>query len=147
MSQDLQTHDASETTLSVAGILLESGYDDGEYVSIEPQTEDFTDKIGTDGSVVRSRTNDRRATIKIKLLATSDGNAKLSQLRKLAIDTPNGADVGAFQLRDRLTGVTLAYAAQCWVQKPPTLSRAREVASYEWTLRVAKMDFDYKGTL
>lgn len=147
MADDLRTHDAAETTLSIGGILIDSGYADGEYLSVEPQAEDFTDKVGTDGSVVRSRTHDQRATIKLKLLATSKGNAVLTQLRALALNTTNGADVGAFVLRDRLTGVMLARSAQVWVQKPPTLSRGREVAEYEWTLRAAKMVFDFTGAV
>ena len=147
MAEDLQTYDANENTLSIAGLLIDSGFADGEFVSIEPQTEDYTDKVGTDGSVARSKTNDQRATIKIKLLATSEGNAKLTQLRNLALTGPNGADVGAFLLRDRTTGVILARAAETWVMKPPTLSRAREVAEYEWTLRAAKMVYDFTGAV
>ena len=147
MAEDLQTYDANENTLSIAGLLIDSGFADGEFVSIEPQTEDYTDKVGTDGSVARSKTNDQRATIKVKLLATSTGNAKLTQLRNLALTGPNGADVGAFILRDRTTGVILARAAQTWVMKPPTLSRAREVAEYEWTLRAAKMVYDFTGSV
>lgn len=147
MAESLQTYDANETTLSIGGLLIDSGFADGEYVSIEPQTEDFTDKVGADGSVVRSKTNDQRATMKVKLLATSRGNALLTQLRNLAMSTPNGADVGAFILRDRSTGVILARAAQAWVMKPPTLARAREVSEYEWTLRAAKMVYDFTGSI
>lgn len=146
MPQDVQTYDASENSLSISAISIDSGFADGEFVSIEPQTEDFTDKIGTDGSVARSKSNDQRATIKVKLLQTSDGNTRLTALRTLALNGPNGADVGAFALRDRTTGVLLAYAAQAWVMKPPTLSRGREVVEYEWTLRAAKMIFDFTGT-
>lgn len=147
MAESPKVHNANTTTLAVAGLLIDSGYADGEYLSIEPQTEDTTDKVGTDGSVVISVTNDQRATVKIKLMATSEGNARLTQLRALGRASQQGVAVGTFLLRDRLTGVQLAFAEHCWIQKPPTLSRAREVAEYEWTLRVAKMEYDFSGSV
>ena len=45
MAESPKVHNANTTTLAVAGLLIDSGYADGEYLSIEPQTEDTTDKI------------------------------------------------------------------------------------------------------
>lgn len=143
-SSKVSTFSADEVSLSIAGLTIDSGFADGEFVSIEPAADDFADKVGADGEVARSKTNDRRATVKIKLLQTSEGNDKLSALRLIDINNPNGAGVGAFMLRDR-SGRLVATAPKAWVMKPPTPSRGREIAEMEWTLRVGHLDLFVGG--
>lgn len=145
MNRNVKVFSADEVDLMIAGILINSGYSEGEFVSIEMASDDFGDKAGADGEVARFKTNDRRATMKVKLLQTSQGNDTLNQLRKLGIDGINGADVGVFELVDRSSGAVLAHADKAWVQKPPTVSRGKEVGETEWTLRAAHMDLDILG--
>lgn len=140
----LKTYSADEVSLSLAGYQIDSGFADGEFVSVEPAADDFTDKAGADGEVARAKTNDRRATAKVKVLQTSQANDLLSQLRTLDINAPNGAGVGVFLLRDRSGGL-LVRAEKAWIQKPPTVSRGREIAEYEWTLRLAKAELNILG--
>ena len=130
-------YDADQVTVTIAGIPL-SGYADGEFLSIEQESEDFTDVAGTDGEVSRSKTNDRRATITIMLMQTSDSNDLLSELSNLDRNNPNGAGVGAFLCRDR-QGRALYQAQECWVQQPPDVSMDRGATSREWTLRCARL--------
>jgi hypothetical protein len=145
MNSRVTTYSADEATLSIANILIDSGYAEGEFVSIEMQSDDFSDKAGADGEVARAKTNDRRATIKVKLLQTAIANNYLSALRLRDINAPNGAGVGVFQLRDRSSGVLLAKADKCWISKPPAVSRGREIVEYEWTFRAANMELDPSG--
>lgn len=145
MNRNVRVYSADETSLTIAGLPIDSGFADGEYVTIEPAADDFTDKAGADGEVSRAKTNDRRATIKVKLQQTSAGHALLGQLRQLDIDNPNGAGVGAFQLRDR-AGSLLAHAEHAWVMKPPSPGFGREISEWEWTLRAAHMDLDFQGS-
>jgi hypothetical protein len=144
-STNVKTYSADLVALSIGGRPIDSGYADGEFVAIEPMADDFGSKVGADGEVARFRTNDRRATIKIKLMQTSQGNDTLSQLRALALTTPNGSDVGAFQLTDLSSGVVLARADKAWVKKAPNISRGREIVEYEWTLEAAHMNLDPSG--
>jgi len=139
------TYAADLVVLSIAGKIIDSGFAEGEFVSIEMNADDFSDKAGADGEVARARSNDLRATIKIKLLQTSQGNDLLSALRQLALASENGGDVGAFRLTDRSSGIVLARADKAWVSKPPTVSRGREIAENEWTLRAASMQLDPSG--
>lgn len=139
------TYSADEVSVFFAGILLDSGFADGEFVSIEPAANDFVSKVGADGEVARAKTNDRRANIKIKLLQTSLGNTALSQIRRLALAGVNGADVGVFEVVDRSSGVRLAHADKAWIAKAPTVGRGREVGEYEWALEAAHMDLDPAG--
>ena len=135
----LKVYDANEVTVNVAGLPIESGFDDGEFVRIEQEAEDFIDKVGTDGEVTRSKTNDRRATITILLMQSSDGNALLSGLNNLDRLAGNGAGVGPFLVRDR-QGTALYAGAECWISKPPDVSFDREPTAREWTLRVASLE-------
>jgi len=135
----LKVYDANEVTVSIAGLPIESGFDDGEFVRIEQESEDFIDKVGTDGEVTRSKTNDRRATVSILLMQSSDANALLSGLNNIDRLAGNGAGVGPFLVRDR-QGLALYAGAECWISKPPDVSFDREPTAREWTLRVASLE-------
>jgi hypothetical protein len=135
----LKVYDADEVTISIAGLPIDSGYDDGEFCRIEQESDDFTDKVGTDGEVTRSKTNDRRATCSIILMQSSSGNALLSGLSNVDKLSGNGAGVGAFLVRDRQS-TTLYAAAECWVQKAPDVSFDREPTAREWKIRIANLD-------
>ena len=53
-----KTYDADQVSVLINGIELK-GYADGEFLRIEQEGADFTDVVGTDGEVTRSKTNDR----------------------------------------------------------------------------------------
>lgn len=139
MGFGFKVYDANEVTISIAGIPIDSGYDEGEFLRIEAEAQDFTDKVGTDGEVVRSKTNDRRATITIILMQSSDGNALLSALNNIDRLAGNGAGVGPLMVRD-LQGTSLYAAAECWIAKPPDVSFDREPTAREWMLRCANLE-------
>lgn len=135
----LKVYDANEVTVNVAGLPIESGFDDGEFVRIEQEADDFIDKVGTDGEVTRSKTNDRRATITVILMQSSSGNELLSGLNNIDRLAGNGAGVGPLLIRDR-QGTALYTAAECWISKPPDVSFDREPTAREWTLRCASLE-------
>ena len=134
----LKVYDADQVSISLAGIPIDSGFADGEFLRIEQEGDDFTDVVGTDGEVSRSKTKDRRATITILLMQTSDANVLLSGLNNLDRLAPNGAGVGTLLVRDR-QGTSLYRSDECWIQKPPDVSFDRESTTREWTLRCADL--------
>jgi hypothetical protein len=134
----LKVYDADQVSISLAGIPISSGFADGEFLRIEQEGDDFVDVVGTDGEVSRSKTRDRRATITVLLMQTSDSNALLSALNNLDILAPNGAGVGTLLVRDR-QGTSIYRADECWIQKSPDVSFDREATSREWTLRCANL--------
>jgi hypothetical protein len=138
MGNDLKIYDADQVTVILASIPIDSGYADGEFLSIEQDTDDFTDVVGTDGEVTRSKTNDRRATITLTLMQSSGGNAVLSALNNLDVNTPGGAGVGTLLVRDK-QGTSLYAASKCWIAKPPTATFGREAGSREWKIRCADL--------
>lgn len=134
MSGDVKIYDANEVSLVVAGLIIDSGYADGEFVKFEQDSDDFSDVVGTDGEVTRSKTNDRRFTATVTLMQTSDGNSKLTALNNLDRNASNGAGVGPFLLKDR-SGTALYAASKCWVAKPPDAGFGKEASSREWKIR------------
>lgn len=121
------------------GIMITSGYADGEYLTLEQMSADFEEIVGTDGEVTRSMTNDRRAKIVVKLMQTSSGNAALSALNNTDRSLPgNGAGVGPMLIRDR-NGNSLYTASQCWIAKPPDVKLDRKATSREWELHCADL--------
>ena len=139
MSAGLKIYDANEVTIFIAGIPIDSGFGDGEFLRIEQDSDDFTDVVGTDGEVTRSKTNDRRATITLILMQSSSGNAVLSALNLLDKKVGNGAGVGPFLVRDK-QGTSLYSASKCWIAKPPNAAFGREAGPREWKVRVADLE-------
>jgi hypothetical protein len=117
------------------GILIDSGFADGEFLTIEQSAPDYEVVVGTDGQVSRSRTNNRHAVLKVKLAATSDGNTLFGALSNAGILAANGADVGPMLVRDRVSGTCLYTAGNCWIAKPPDVSYDNKVTMREWELQ------------
>lgn len=134
----LREYDPSEIAMSFAKIPI-SGYADGEFVTVEPASDDWSDVVGTDGEVTRARTNDRRATVTFKLMASSDTNLLLSQLRNADLLAPNGAGVGALQIND-LQGTTELSCAEAWIMAMPQTAYDRKVGQREWKIRCAVLE-------
>lgn len=137
---EFKIYDAKEVSLVIAGIPIDSGFAEGEFVKLEQNEEDFKMVVGTDGSVTRSKTNNRTAKATVRLLQTSDGNAALSALNRLDKAQPNGAGVGTFLLKDRTTGTIVYQAEHCWIAKPPTVSMDKTATPREWQVDIADLD-------
>lgn len=131
--------DATEVTINVGGFPIESGFADGEFLRVEQAEDGFLTVVGTDGSVTRSKSNNRMATVTIILMSSSDGNAILSTLHNTDLKASNGAGVVPILIRDR-QGTTLMAGAKAWVIKAPDASFDRTATPREWTIGVA--DFE-----
>lgn len=136
MADALKIYDADQISIVMIGIPVTGGFDDGEFLTIEADSEDFTVKVGTDGQVTRSKTNNRVAKITIKLMQSSDANAAFSALNNLDRSNSNGAGVGPMLIRDR-GGSTLYTASKCWIMQPPDVSFDREATAREWVFQCA----------
>lgn len=130
----LKRYDAAQVTLVFMGILIDSGFADGEFLTIEQSAPDYEAVVGTDGQVGRSRTNNRHAVIKVKLMSTSDGNTLFGALSNAGLLTANGADIGPMLVRDRVSGVCTYTSANCWIAAPPAVSYENKVSMREWVL-------------
>ncbi len=131
-------YDPDQVVILAAGARIQ-GFADGEYITVEQVSDGFQDVVGTDGEVARSKSNDRRATVTIKLLQTSPSNDVLSAIHRADLDAPNGAGVFAFQMMD-LQGTSIVHGAKAWIVKFPDTSMDRTAKSREWQIRIATVD-------
>ena len=134
MASVVKRYDAAQMTLVFMGILIDSGFAEGEFLTIEPNAPAYEIVVGTDGQVGRSRTNNNSATIKVKLMSTSDGNTFLSALLNTGLLAKNGADIGPMLVRDRVSGTCTYTASKCWISKAPDVAYDNKI-----TMRVRIM--------
>ena len=130
-------YDSNRVQVSFAAVPVQ-GYADGEFLTITRETDAFTSVVGTDGEVSRSKSNDRRATIEIKLMSTSPTNDLFSAILSGDINANGGAGVGAFLVVD-LSGASLYSAGNAWITKGPDVSYGREAGERAWVLQVDKL--------
>jgi hypothetical protein len=133
-----KTQDADQISISYGGADIH-GFAPDSVIEIEQESNDFEDEVGADGEVSRSKTNDRRATIRIYLMATSDSNDLLSAISNADRKAPNGAGIAPLYVRDR-SGRAVYSAAECWVRKPPQVSFKRSAQERVWELRCANLE-------
>lgn len=136
-------YDFDQVTVAFGPILMD-GFQDGEGVTIEQDTDGFTKKIGADGKVTRSKTLNRSARVTIKLMQTSACNDLLSAVYNLDIAAPNGAGVGPLYIRDR-NGRSVFSAAEAWIAKAPDVTFDREATAREWIIDCAVLDQFHGG--
>lgn len=130
-------YDPDKVQVYFGGLLLQ-GFADGEYITVEQMSDAFQDVVGTDGEVARSKSNDNRAKVVIKLLQTSLSNAQLSAIHTADLLAGNGAGVSTFQMQD-LQGGTLVHGEQAWIVKFPDNSMDRTAKSREWEIHIASV--------
>lgn len=136
---EYKEYDVREVSVVFADIPIDSGMAEGDFITVAQTSETFKVKVGADGSVTRYKTNDKTATIKIRVMHTADVNALLSELANRDSSTPNGAGVGSFLCRDRQNGNIKYTAEHCWIAKPPDVAFGNEPGPREWTLFCADL--------
>lgn len=135
----MQTYDPKLYTVVVAALPIDSeGYADGEFITVERDTDAFTDVAGTGGGVSRAKQQDRRATVTLTLLQTSPVNSVLSTLANLDQNTDGGAGIGPFLLKDR-GGLSVYSGSECWIARMPDVTLDKGVTARQWKIRVAKL--------
>lgn len=133
------TYDPKRFDVVVGGHLV-SGLDEGDAISIEPNADLYTDKIGNQGDVVRSRSADSTYTLTLRLLGGSPSNSALAAL--VAADRAGNA---AFSVMIRNTlGREFVAAATAWVSKRPALAFGAEAGPKEWVIRLTDVEV-YEG--
>lgn len=131
-------YDSNQVGIVVANIPITEGFAEDTKIEIQPETDAFVDVVGVDGKVTRSKTNDRRATVTLRLMQSSPLNAVLSALHELDQDADNGAGVGAFLVKDN-GGTSLHAGSACWIMKSPDVKYGVKATEREWKIRVADL--------
>lgn len=134
-----KVYDPEKVSIIICGIPISGGYADGSFIEIEQDSNDFNDVVGTDGEVTRSKSNDRRATIRVRLMQSASANNALSALNALDKKAGNGAGVGPSMIRDK-QGTTLFAASKSWIAKPPAVTFDRTATERVWEIRCADLE-------
>lgn len=136
-----KVYSAKACSLSFANIQI-TGWADGDFISIDNESDAYGDAIGTDGEVTRWDTNDNRANVTITLMQTSSANDRLSAMLRLDQLAPNGAGIGAFYFKDT-QGTSFYSGENAWIVKRPEATFGREGNKARvWKLRVALLKFN-----
>jgi len=136
----VKNYDPKHYTLVVAGIPIPTkGYADGEFIKIERESPAYTKKVGTDGSVTRSRQHNKSGTCTFTTMQHADINAVLSTLHNADLNSENGAGIGPFLLKDR-NGLTVHAGKNCWIAKSPDVSLDKEATTRAWQIDIDELE-------
>jgi hypothetical protein len=135
---DLKHLDPDQYTIVLGNHSL-SGFGESKKISVTSDTPRFSDKVGVDGEVSRSKSMDRRASVVFTLMQTSASNDVLSGFLALDTAAPNGAGVTNLYIRDR-SGRTVYRADRCWVEGSPDADLEATAVEREWTIRCAFLE-------
>jgi hypothetical protein len=135
---EFAVYDLDQVTCSFAGLIINSGFGEGGAIKLEQQDPDFVNKVGSDGTVARSKTNKRLTKVTITLLQTAKANAALSTLNNVDRAASNGAGVAPILIRDR-QGLSVFAGGEAWIEGPPqSVEYGTEATDREWVLWVAR---------
>ena len=132
---NLKIYNAKDITLIAVGVLIDSGFADGEFVSLEMADDAFKSYVCTDGEIIWSNTNNLLAKMIVTLSQSSDSNARLSAIHELDKKTSGGKGVAPYMIRDR-QGTSLYAGRFSRITKAPKVSFDRDPTPRDWELAI-----------
>jgi hypothetical protein len=136
----LTTYDPKLVIITYGGTPI-SGFVDGTFIDIAPSKEGFTRKVGADGEVMRSRSNDNTHDVTVTLMQSSLANQYLSTCNQA--DRLSGAGMLPLSITD-MNGTTLCFWPQAWVEVP-SWGFATEDTDRGWVFHTGQIATDNRG--
>ena len=133
MADAIKTYNPKEVVVA-CGTHIVSGYADDSFISIEPNGDGITKKVGCDGEIARSISPDNTYKVKITLLQNSDSNSFFSNIADYDRATGNG--LFPVLIKDLRGGLLFATEA-AWVIKKSPATRGKETNNHEWEIDTA----------
>jgi hypothetical protein len=124
----VKTYDPKKVIVTFGGVPL-TGFADGTFVSVTAPTDRFSKKVGADGEVARTRSNDDTHEVTLTLIQTSLSNSYLSSIA--AIDKVSNLGIRPLTITD-LSGGTIFFWPQAWIRKTPDTDFAKESGDRAW---------------
>lgn len=138
MSFQFSQYDPDDYSVIFNFIPIE-GFAEDDFISIEMDSEGYSDEVGCDGHVVRMKNADERATVTFTIKASSTTNKVLSALYQFDRKAPGSAGVGPLLIRDT-QGVTVFAGTNAWIAGWPKTTIGKRAGDREWKIRVAKLE-------
>ena len=130
MAGVIKTYNPKEVTITL-GAHLVTGYAEDSFVTIDPNGDGITKKVGCDGEIVRSISPDDTYIVKLTLLQTSDSSAWLEE--QLARDRETGDAMFAIMIKDLKGGMVFS-ADSAWPSKGASRQYGKEAGDREWEI-------------
>jgi hypothetical protein len=126
----IKTYNPKEVTVALGSHIV-TGYADDSFISIDPNGDGITKKVGCDGEIVRSISPDDTAVVKLSVLQTSDTNAYLQQMHNM--DRQNGEGMFSILIKDLKGGLVFS-ADSAWASKSASRGFGKEANNREWEI-------------
>lgn len=134
-SNEVTTYDVAQVFVTYAGITL-TGFAEDSKVTIEYDADAWSKQVGVDGETTRSKSNNRCASVTVKLMQSSADNAALTALYEADMATNAGAL--PLLIKDS-SGTSIHTAESAWIRKLPTTEYAMNAGTREWVLDTGPM--------
>jgi hypothetical protein len=138
----LRTFDFKQVSLTFGAFLIQGFAEGDDVISIAPQADAFNSLAGADGEVTRSKTNDNRWLLTIRLLQTSPSNDDLMGVA--LADKLSNTGVQPILLKDN-NGNTLVGEGQAYIQRLPDAGLGSNVSDREWVIMLPNPDLFIGG--
>lgn len=126
----IKTYNPKEVTVAFGNHIV-SGFADDSFVTIDPNGDGVTKKVGCDGEIVRSISPDDTYIVKVSLLQTSATNSYLQG--RLAKDRKDGSGMFPVIVKDLKGGLVFSCDA-AWPKGPASRGYGKEAGNREWEL-------------
>lgn len=139
MAADTYVYDVRDIVFTFGPVLVSKDHAEGAFVTVAKASDAFTSKVGGDGNVTRQATNNKLATVTLRLAKKSPSNTALGALHTVDTNTTNGAGVYPLMIKD-VAGTTLHGGFSAWIKKQPDDTFGQEADEREWTFEVAQLE-------
>lgn len=120
----VKTFDPKQVSV-IVGVRPVSGFADGTFVTATRDEDAFSKKVGADGEVARTKSNNRTGSVVVTIMQTSKDNDFFSGLEAAGTVVP-------IFIRDA-SGRTLVAAEEAWVKKVADVEFGKESGDRAWT--------------
>lgn len=126
----IKTYNPKEVTIALGNHIV-SGYAEDGFITIDPNGDGVTKKVGCDGEIVRSVSPDDTYVVKIVLLQTSESNRYLQA--RLNEDRKTGDGMFPILIKDLKGGMVFSSDA-AWPIKSASRGFGKESSNREWEI-------------
>ena len=132
----VRTYNPKEVSIAL-GTHIVTGYADDSFVTIDPNGDGVTKKVGCDGEVVRSISPDATYIVKVVVLQQSDTNSFLQN--RLSQDRKDGTGTFPVLIKDLKGGMVFS-ADVAWPVRSASRGYGKESANREWEIQTGEAD-------
>ena len=135
---DITTYNAKDVRITFGSESIH-GFAEDSFVTVEPNSDGITKKVGCDGEVARAIMPDKTYKVRVVLMQTSECNEILQKAYNKDRDTGDGIETLSIEAPN---GMPL-FTALAWVTKSTSYSYGKDVGNREWQFDSASASFPF----